>query len=83
MRKGRLKNFRLAKTDRAHPQTLGVVMEQRKAYKKIVDLCPKNYFKSGERSTLGLCPELKELATKRKNSSLSGLFSTYLHCLIS
>ena len=75
MRKGRLKNFRLAKTDRAHPQTLGVVMEQRKAY--------KNYFKSGERSTLGLCPELKELATKRKNSSLSGLFSTYLHCLIS
>ena len=79
MRKGRLKNFRLVKTDRAHPQTLGVVIEQRKAYKKIVDLCPRNYFKIGERSNLGLHPELKELATKRKDSSLSGLFSTYVH----
>ena len=47
MRKGRLKNFRLVKTDRAHPQTLGVVIEQRQAYKKIVDLCPRNYFKIG------------------------------------
>lgn len=82
MRKGR-RNFRLVKTDRAHPRTLGMVIEQRKAYKKIVDLCPKKYFKSGERSTLDLCPELKELAIKRKDSSLSGLYSTYLHCPIS
>jgi len=66
MRKGRLKNFRLVKTDRAHPQTLGVVIEQRKAYKEIVDLCPRNYFKIGERSTLGLCPVLKESLPKEK-----------------
>lgn len=60
-----MRNFRLVKTDRAHPRTLGMVIEQRKAYKKIVDLCPKKYFKSGERSTLDLFPEFKELATKR------------------
>ena len=56
MHEGRPKTFRLVMTDKDHPWTLSVVTDQRKAYNEKLDLCPKNYFKSGERSTLSLCP---------------------------